>query len=116
MREKERSWKTPAQSMYLLQNEKSLLTVSTNGLIYPPKQAKLPKYTEYHYYMKGILGKVTKKNSQTGTGSKIWKAGCEIFRNLAKFWSGPFSSVFCSSFLWFLICNTEFNSDSLCLS
>ena len=43
-------------------------------------------------------------------------AGYEIFRNPVKFYNGSFSSVFYSSFLWFLICNTDFNSDSLCLS
>ena len=49
-------------------------------------------------------------------------AGCEIlqvakiFATLQNFEVAQVSSFFCSSFRWFMICKTEFNSDSSCLS
>ena len=64
------------------------------------------------------------RHEQWRAGSKFRNlrkfAGCENsqpmkFRNLQNFYCGPFSSVFFSSFLLALICNAEFDSNSLCL-
>ena len=96
--------------------------------LYSPKSSKITKIHGIPLLHEGYFRKnPTKKRSNGGQLVQNVEAGYEnsqpakfyrlqIFLNLAKFCSFPFSSVFCSSFLWFLTCNTEFKSDSSCLS
>ena len=139
IREKERSRKTPTQSLCInCRMRKCLLYSKYKWAYIAPKTSKITKIHGIPLLHEGYFRKNKKevKRGQLGQNleSRLQKfvgcensqpakfrrlrnsTSCEIFCNPAKFCSGPFSSVFCSSFLWFLICNIEFNSDSSFLS
>ena len=141
MRERKSSEKTLAQNFNTA--KKSPYSVLSRAFIANPPFTKHQKKKNKNKYdcNGGKLGRKPKsdkevKKSKAGNMNSGWKleqctgngkfAGCENshptkfcklrkFFNPAKFHYIPFSSTFYSSFLWFLICNTEFNSDSSCL-
>ena len=117
MKENKNNGKTPAQHcLYSSRKMRSFFfSIHSLGLIYAQRREKLQKYLNYLQYRKGILGKITKTWSKEQTFSHCAKIlhGVKISHPSAKLLDFPAFSALLS--LWFMICNAEFDSNSMCL-